>query len=255
MKARPYIISETNWNQIKQTEFNIAILPWGATEAHNYHLAYGTDTYQCDYMAGESARLAWEKGVRVAVLPTIPFGVQTTQLDIPFCINMNPSTQMLVLSDIINSLEGQGIKKLLILNGHGGNNFRQIIRELQVDTDVFLCTVNWYNVINPTSYFDDPGDHAGELETSVMMHIKPHLVGFLSSAGDGLEKKFKIRAFREGWAWAPRKWTEVTEDTGVGDPKLSTAKKGEHFSNDACAKIAEFLIELNNTSIDDMYEK
>jgi creatinine amidohydrolase len=255
MRARPYIISETHLHQVKQTEFNVAILPWGATEAHNYHLAYGTDTYQCDYIAAESALLAWEKGVKVAVLPTIPFGVQTTQLDIPFCINMNPSTQMLVLLDIIRSLENQGISKLLILNGHGGNNFRQLIRELQVDTDVFLCTLNWYDVIDSTNYFHEPGDHAGELETSVMMHIKPELVAPLSIAGDGRERKFRIRAFKDGWAWAPRKWTEATVDTGVGDPKLSTAKKGERFTNEVCQKIAEFLIELNNTLVDKMYEQ
>lgn len=255
MKARPYIISEAHLHQIQQTEFNVAILPWGATEAHNYHLAYGTDTYQCDYIAAESARLAWENGVKVAVLPTIPFGVQTTQLDIPFCLNMNPSTQMLVLLDVIRSLESQGISKLLILNGHGGNHFRQMIRELQVDTDVFLCTLNWYDVIEASNYFNEPGDHAGELETSVMMYIKPELVAPLTIAGDGRERKFRIKAFKEGWAWAPRKWSEATLDTGVGDPKLSNAEKGKQFTGDVCRKIAGLLKELDEIPLDSLYEK
>jgi creatinine amidohydrolase len=255
MKARPYIISETNWHHVKQTEYSVAILPWGATEAHNFHLAYGTDSYQCDYIAAESASIAWDKGVKVAVLPTIPFGVQTTQMDIPFCINMNPSTQMLVLSDIVHSLEQQGVKKLLILNGHGGNNFRQMIREIQVDSDVFLCTLNWYNVLNPNGYFDEPGDHAGELETSVMMYIQPELVAPLMQAGNGKENKFRISAFREGWAWAPRIWTEATNDTGVGNPAKSSAHKGEKFANAVISKIAEFLVELDATPVDKMYQK
>lgn len=254
MKARTYIISEAHLHQIQQTEFNVAILPWGATEAHNYHLAYGTDTYQCDFIAAESARLAWETGVKVAVLPTIPFGVQTTQLDIPFCINMNPSTQMLVLLDVIRSLENHGISKLLIINGHGGNHFRQMIRELQVDTDLFLCTLNWYDVIEASNYFNEPGDHAGELETSVMMYIKPEFVAPLTIAGEGRERKFRIKAFKEGWAWAPRKWSEATVDTGVGDPKLSDAEKGRQFTGDVCQKIAGLLKELDEIPLDSLYE-
>ena len=79
---RPYILAETNYKAIKQTDFEVAILPWGATEAHNYHLPYGTDIIEADYIAAESARIAWEAGVKVIVLPTIPFGVNTGQADI-----------------------------------------------------------------------------------------------------------------------------------------------------------------------------
>ena len=93
MPARPYVLNETTWKTVKHTEYEVVILPWGATEAHNYHLPYGTDTMECEYVAVESARLAWEQGARVVVLPTIPFGVNTGQLDIRLDINMNPSTQ------------------------------------------------------------------------------------------------------------------------------------------------------------------
>ena len=89
---RPYVLAETNWKAVSDTRFDVAVLPWGATEAHNYPLPYATDVIQCDHVAAESARIAWERGARIAVLPTIPFGVQTGQLDIPFCINVNPSS-------------------------------------------------------------------------------------------------------------------------------------------------------------------
>src|SRR5688500_14983254 len=88
--ARPYILAETTWKTVRETRYEVAVLPWGATEAHNFHLPYATDTIQCDALAAESARVAWEAGARVVVLPTVPFGVQTTQLDIPLCLNMNP---------------------------------------------------------------------------------------------------------------------------------------------------------------------
>src|SRR6478735_221267 len=127
---RPYILSETNWKAVRDTTFDVAILPWGATEAHNYHLPYATDVIECDWVAAESARMAWERGARVVVLPTVPFGVNTGQLDIKLCLNMNPSTQAALLRDLASALEGQGISKLVILNGHGGNDFRPMIREL-----------------------------------------------------------------------------------------------------------------------------
>lgn len=51
MNRRPYILAETNWKEIKAQPFQLAILPWGATEAHNYHLPYGTDNYEATYIA------------------------------------------------------------------------------------------------------------------------------------------------------------------------------------------------------------
>ena len=212
---RPWVLSDTAWPAVRDATYSVAILPWGATEAHNTHLPYGTDTIETTQVANEAARLAWE-GARTIVLPTVPFGVNTGQLDIPLCLNMNPSTQLALLHDMIESVEAARIDKLLILNGHGGNDFRQMIRELTPTTDVFLCTINWYNCVDPKPYFTEPGDHAGELETSLMQHLAPNLVRPLADAGDGAAKRFRIQGLRDGWAWAPRRWTQVTTDTGVG---------------------------------------
>jgi creatinine amidohydrolase len=241
---RPWVIAETSWKTVKVTRYDIAVLPWGATEAHNYHLPYATDNIQSEAVAAEAARIAWDSGTRVAVLPCVPFGVNTGQLDIPLCLNLNPSTQALLLADIVHSLEVQGFTKLVIVNGHGGNDFKQMIRELQPHTSVFLSTVNWYKIVDPKPYFDDLGDHAGELETSLMMYIAAPLVAPLSEAGDGAEKKSRLTAIREGWAWAPRQWTRVTADTGIGDPKASTVEKGERYFETVTRRLAEYFIEL-----------
>lgn len=252
--TRPYILAETDWKTVKETDYEVAILPWGATEAHNYHLPYATDNLQCDHIAAESARIAWENGAKVIVLPTVPFGVNTGQLDIKLDINMNPSTQLAVLEDVVDALEQQGIHKLVILNGHGGNDFRQMIRELLPRYDVFITAINWFQIEGQDKIFDEPGDHAGEMETSLMMHIAPQLVKPLSEAGDGAEKKSKLKAIREGWAWAQREWSEVTKDTGIGNPAASTPEKGQEYSKVVSQKIGSFLSELHAADIDNLYE-
>ncbi|MEX0883451.1 MAG: creatininase family protein, partial [Cyclobacteriaceae bacterium] len=109
---RPYILAETNWKALKEKKIELAILPWGATEAHNYHLPYGTDVFEADAIAAEAGKLAWEKGAKIMVLPTIPFGVNTGQSDILMDINLNPSTQLTILKDIAAVLQRQGIPKL-----------------------------------------------------------------------------------------------------------------------------------------------
>ena len=132
MPESPYLLAKTNWKTVKEQKYKVVILPWGATEAHNYHLPYGMDTIQSDYIAAEAARIAWEKGLKTMVLPCVPYGVNTGQLDIPFTINLNPSTHHAILEDIGESLINQRMDKLVIVNGHGGNDFKQIIRVADV---------------------------------------------------------------------------------------------------------------------------
>ena len=255
MNARPYLLAETNWKAVQETQFDLAVLPWGATEAHNYHMPYATDNYQVDYVAAEAAGRAWAKGARPLVLPCIPFGINTGQLDVPFCMNLMPSTQFAILRDVADGLQRHGIKKLVILNGHGGNDFKVMIRELSaLFPDLFVCWVNWYRAVNWNLYFEDPGDHAGEMETSAVLHIAPHLVRPLEEAGPGVAKKFKVKALREGWAVAQRQWTKVTADTGVGNPYPATAEKGKIYLEACAHSLAEFFQELGAADADDLYE-
>ena len=253
---RPYILAESNWKSLKDQEVELAILPWGATEAHNYHLPYATDVIEGTSIAEEAGRLAWEAGAKIMVLPTIPFGVNTGQTDIKLDINMHPSTQAAVLNDVIEVLDRQNIHKLLILNSHGGNNFKPIIRELGVRyPDMFISFCNWFQSLDKSQFFDHPdGDHADEMETSLVMHLRPDLVRPMDEAGDGSAKKFKIEALNENWAWAERKWSEVTEDTGVGDPRKATVEKGKTYFEAVTEKVSQLFIDLANADIDDLYE-
>ena len=251
---RPYILAETNWKTVKEQQYQLVVLPWGATEAHNYHLPYSTDNVEAGEIAAGSARTAWEKGAKVIVLPGIPFGVNTGQFDVKLDINLNPSTQFAILNDVIETLNRQGINKLVILNSHGGNDFRQMLRELGLKyPKMFLSEVNWYKVKETSSIFEDLGEHAGEVETSLMLYLKPEWVLPLEEAGDGAAKKYKFKAMHEGWGWAERRWTSVTNDTGIGNPAKATAAKGEIFFNLLTEKIGDFLFDLSTTNQDNFY--
>jgi creatinine amidohydrolase len=254
MPGRPYVLEETNWKTVKDTDYQVALLPWGATEAHNYHLPYSTDVVQCDGIGAEAARIAWEQGAKVILLPTVPFGVNTGQLDIKLDLNMNPSTQLAMLKDIAHALEHQGIPKLVVMNGHGGNDFRQMIRELLPQFNLFICTIDWFRSVDLSNIFDNQGDHADEMETSLMQLFTPDWVLPLSEAGDGAENAFKLKGLREGWAWTQRDWTKATNDTGVGDPSAATPEKGQQCLDAVSRQIGQFLADLAAADVNDLYE-
>ncbi len=240
---RPYVLADLTWAEVRDAQYAVAVLPWGATEPHNLHLPYATDTIQAEAVAVGAGRRAWERGARVVVLPPVPFGANAMQLGLGPVIDLSPSTQAAVLGDVVRSLEAAGVARLAIVNGHGGNDFKPMIRELQGRTDVFLAALDWWRAAPAADHFDEPGDHAGELETSAVLHLRPDLVR-LDRAGDGAERPFRVAALREGWAWAPRDWRRMTADTGVGDPRAATAAKGAAFLDAVAERVASFLVEL-----------
>jgi len=234
-------LSVSTYGVARQHKYDVAILPWGATEPHNLHLPYMTDCILSQAVAVDAAERALKNyGVRCMVLPPVAMGSQNPgQRDLPFCIHYRYETQFSILKDIVSSLRHQGIRRLLIVNGHGGNSFKQMIRDLD-EGETLIAAAEWFKMAPAKEYFEQPGDHADEIETSVMMHYHPDLVR-LEEAGEGRAKSFAIDALREGKVWIPRHWTLVTDDTGIGNPALSTAEKGRRFA-DACADgFAKFL--------------
>lgn len=245
-------LSVSNYGTARKHNYDIAILPWGATEPHNQHLPYLTDAILSHDIAVESAEKAEkESGTMAMVLPPMPLGAQNPgQRDLKFCIHYRYDTQRAVLTDIVASLRHQGIRRLLIINGHGGNSFKNMIRDLAVDMpDMLIATSEWFKVSPAKDYFDNPGDHADELETSVMMHYHPELTD-LSDAGEGRSGGFKPRTLRDGVAWIPRNWNKVSIDTGIGSPAAATAEKGSRFAAAVTDRYAELLRDLCN---DDLY--
>lgn len=164
-------ITETNLDRLSKRKYEVAVIPTAAIEPHNLHLPEGQDFLHTTYLAKESCKKAWEKTQSIICLPTIPYGVDCNLLDFPLAIHVTQSTLDSLITDIIVSLNYYEINKIVILNGHGGNDFSTLIRQLQCEIDAHLFQCNWWTVGSDkyTEIFEKPDDHAGEFETSVAL--------------------------------------------------------------------------------------
>jgi len=230
----------------RHLDYDMTLLPWGATEPHNLHLPYLTDAILSHDVAVDAAKLALEKyGKRCMVMPPVCLGSQNQgQRELKFCVHASYDTQRAILRDTVASLQKQGMRRLLIVNGHGGNSFKNMLRDLNVEfPDMVVAVSDWFRVMPGKDFFDLPGDHADELETSVMMHYHPELVD-LTMAGDGRTGGWALSMLQEGVAWMPRRWDKVSVDTGIGDPRQSTAEKGKRFAEAVAQKYAKLIQEM-----------
>jgi creatinine amidohydrolase len=257
---RPWILAETSYSHIKQCEYQVAVLPTGATEPHNLHLPYGTDTFEAEQIASRSCEAAWKAGARVIMLPPIPYGTETNQSRCSLSMNLNPSTLLLVIRDLVRSLEGHGIRKLLILNSHGGNEFKPLLRELYGTTSVQLFLCDWFRGLTgdvKRSIFREADDHAGEVETSLGLAFFPELVqrhpdGSLK-ADDGVTAETRFDAVNHGWVNITRPWHLLTTNTGSGNPHAATAEKGQRLMEIMVERLSAFLVELSRSTVDERF--
>jgi creatinine amidohydrolase len=248
---KPHLIYDATLPQLRDVTPKVVVLPFAATEPHGNHLPYATDIIETAAIADRACALACEQGARVAALPTIPFGVQTSQQTYPLAMNLYPSTLNRILSDLTESLDNSGVEKAVILNGHGGNDFYMHLKELYGKRKVYLVQVNWFAMCRElqNELFTPGGDHANDLETSLVLHLRPELVE-MSQAGAQPTAPYRLAGMRAGWARAPRPWERYTEDSGAGDPRAATAEKGGRFFEAVTRELAAFLVELSNAKID-----
>ena len=253
---RPWILAECNYGQVKATRYEVAVLPFGATEPHNLHLPYGTDTIEADEIGARVCEGAYRRGAKVVLLPTIPYGTETNQAAFPLSLNLNPSTLHQVLADLVASLVNSGVKKILLLNSHGGNEFKPMLRELYGQTPAALFLCNWFQMVRDVygEIFTAPEDHAGEMETSLILRFRPELVaknpdGSLA-ADAGVAAKTRFDAVNHGWVSITRPWHLLTTNSGSGDPHAASAEKGGRVMEVIVDRLATFLVELSQAELD-----
>lgn len=252
---RPWHLAETNYGALRGARpFEVAVLPFGATEPHNLHLPYGTDTYQVDVIADAACAAAHERGARVVRLPTIPYGTETNQMAFPLAMNLNPTTVAAVLTDLVASLARHGVSKCVILNGHGGNDFKWMLRQSFGSTPVHLFLCNWYKMAadRHRTIFEDAGDHAGELETSMILAHRPDLAA-MDRADAGAMAPTRLEAVNRGWVEITRPWHLLTTNSGAGNPFPASAEKGRVLTDLVVGRLTDFLVDLAAAQVDERF--
>lgn len=251
MTPREWDLMETNLFRIRKRKYEVAVLPVGATEAHNWHLPEGQDVFQAVHVAQRSCELAWPRCESVICLPALPYGVDCNLMAFPLSIHVSQAVLDAMVRDILVSLRHHGIRKTVIVNSHGGNEFGPLIRQVQADLDVHVFLCNWWAVGRDrwAEMFEDAGDHAGELETAAALALHPHLVE-PGIAADGKPLPFRFEALEKGWLKTSRDFGRLNDHCGVGDPKAATAEKGRAYLDLVCGRVADFLVELARTPID-----
>jgi creatinine amidohydrolase len=244
-------LASTNLHRVSARSYEVAVLPTAAVEPHNRHLPYGQDMLHATHVAREACRRAWAECPKVVCLPPLPFGVDCNLLDFPLAIHVSQRTLDTVIGDVAASLVKHGIRKLVLVNGHGGNSFAPLLRQLQHDLPIHVFLCNWWTVGSDhyQRIFEKPDDHAGEMETSVALALHPELVE-AEHAGSGEAAPFRFEALRKGWVQTSRRFARLNDHCAVGDPKAATAEKGRRYLELVIGRIAAFLADLARSPID-----
>lgn len=253
--TNPWLLAELTYDAVRSgPPFEVAVLPLGATEPHNLHLPYGTDTLQVEAIARLACRRAHDRGARVVLLPALPYGTETNQMRFPLAMNLDPTTVARVITDLVGSLAVHGIRKCILLNGHGGNDLKWVLRQLFGASPVHLFLCNWYKIAADQhgAIFDDPGDHAGELETSMGLAHFPHLVT-PDRADAGATAATRFEAVNRGWVEITRPWHLLTTNSGAGDPRPATVAKGLALTEVVVERLSAFLKDLSDSAVDETF--
>ena len=219
-------------------------------------MPYGTDNFQVELVGRRACERAYGRGANVLLLPGMPFGVNTNHLKVPggLALSVTPTTLLKLIGDLVDALSQQRVRKMVLLNGHGGNELKPLTRELFHKTEMFLCVCDWFRVAADrySTLFTKPGEHADEMETSMGMAFFPELMK-PAVPGSGQARESRFEAIRKGWVSITRPWHLLTKDTGVGDPGAGAAEKAKKLMQVVVERLGDFLYDLAKAPIDETF--
>lgn len=213
-----------------------AIIPVGSCEQHGPHLSYATD-----YLIPTEIARRVSDATGVPVTPTLCFGMSLHHMEFPGTISLSPDTFVAVLRDITESLYRHGFRRLLILNGHGGNinpigtALSQVVdrhRDLRIKVGHWWQHPDVQQIMR--RHWNDVEYHAAAGETSAILAIRPQVPKLQRAA---------YSAWRPGIEYlGPRHWKALFPHGAIGvDPAKATAEIGEQLLATAAARFAKEL--------------
>lgn len=248
------------WADLKAPDFHdlpedtVAILPFGATEQHGAHLPVSVDATLVDEVLVRS-QMHWPEETHALILPTLSVTKSNEHLNHPGTLTLSARTLMAMIDEIGASVARAGVKRLVMLNGHGGNTavLEVACRELRLSHGMITAHASWFgfaetgDLISPSDGAHDL--HAGDIETSAMLAARAALVDMSKTA----DQPPKSRDWHENLRWtglsgqaARPAWhiDDLTPNGVCGDATAATKDKGEAFLNSAALNFAQFLAEF-----------
>lgn len=215
----------------------LAIIPVGSLEQHGDHLPVSTDSIISEYLAKQVA-----SRVGAFVFPVIPYGVSFEHSPM-FNISIGHSMLSSLVCDVCSSIAANGIRKIVVINGHHGNigALQYLAQDLhgRIPSDVSVNTLHYWHMMK------EQFDHAGEVETSLVLAIAPDLVR-MNLARANSKRLTKSKAAYASMTNAPGSFVRIT-GTGVwGDPSKATAEKGKRLIDEIVEGFSKTMLELES---------
>ena len=259
--SRPsYELCTLTWLEAKKRfkEVDTALLPVGSIEQHGPHLPLDTDAFDAAHLAYKVAEACSDP--KPLVLPLIPYGVSYHHLDFSGTISISPETLSQLVIEVGMSAARHGITKLVKINGHGGKApaLSYAAQVTNRDAHFFTCVdTGESSDAGVEELADTPNDvHAGEIETSTSLSIRPELVR--TEAIKKFVPRFSSRylnfSSKRGVNWYA--YTSKISSTGVmGDPTKATAEKGRRMWDAMIKHLVAFVEDLKRLSLDELYQR
>lgn len=242
------VLEELTIDEVRRLNPNLCVLPVGSTEPHGSALPYGTDTFRAEHLCYAATRCANEAGARVLALPAFRISLNNNFRAFPFACRLQVRTFMSVLTDTIEMCEAEGVKRIVIVNGHGGNPdvIRAVQRDLASRDGAFVCLLTPRGCASneALSVYEHHSDHAGEEETSEMLHIRPNLVR-TELIGNQPVRPPSVEVLRSFPVDFVKPWHLYLPVSAGGDSRKASAEKGRIVVESSIEGLTRFLSELS----------
>ena len=256
----PYLLEELTWPeaQARFKEVDVGLLPVGSLEQHGPHLPLDTDAFDAHYLAKHVAAACSDP--KPLVLPLIPYGVSYHHEDFSGTVGISPDTLTRLVYDIGVSAARNGIVKLVIINGHGGNipALQFAAQMINRDAHIFTCVETGETSEKDVhALTETPNDvHAGEIETSTTLAVRPHMVRH-----DKMRKfipRFSSRylnfSSKRSVEWYARV-AKISSIGVLGDPTKASREKGEKIWALMIKHLVELVEDLKSMTLDEILHK